>query len=73
MNKCNKEDSLCAGKNGSNFVYYIDVPEHTKSAEEAKKEIEELKKKKEAEKKKKEEAKKKAAAKKLKKSKICFL
>ena len=70
MDECKKEDELCAGKSGSNFVYYVDVPEHTKSAEEAKKEMEELKKKEEERKKKAEEAKKKkAAAKKLKKSK----
>lgn len=69
MDKCKKDDELCAGKAGTNFVYFIDVPEHTKSAEEAKKEIEELKKKEEERKKKAEEAKKKkAAAKKLKKS-----
>ena len=70
MNKCLKSDELCAGKGGSNFVYYIDVPEHTKSAEEAKKEMEELKKKEAERKKKAEEAKKKKAAKKLNKSKF---
>ena len=69
MAECKKEDEMCAGKSGSNYVYYIDVPEHTKSTEEAKKEMEELRKKEEEMKKKAEEAKKKkAAAKKLKKS-----
>ena len=70
MTECKKEDEMCAGKAGSNYVYYIDVPEHTKSVEEAKKEMEELKRKQEEMKKKAEEAKKKkAAAMKLKKSK----
>lgn len=72
MDKCNKGDELCAGKAGTNFVYFIDVPEHTKSADEAKKEIAALKKREEERKKKAEESKKKKeAAKKLKKSKFC--
>merc|ERR1719421_1873053 len=62
MEKCNTKDELCAGQRSTNFIYYIDVPEHTKSKEEAKKEMEALKK---AE----EEKKKKAAAAKAKKAK----
>ncbi len=70
MEKCNTKDELCAGQRSTNFIYYIDVPEHTKSKEEAKKEMEALKKA-EEEKKKKAAAAKAKKAKKEKKSKCC--
>lgn len=44
MEQCSNKDELCAGQKSTNFVYYIDVPDHTKSKEEAKKEMEQLKK-----------------------------
>lgn len=49
--KCNGEAEVCSGKRHADFVYFIDSPEHTKSAEEVA--IELAKEKKEAEKKKK--------------------
>jgi len=36
---CAATDEVCAGKKHTNFVYYIDAPEHTKTAEEVKKEL----------------------------------
>lgn len=48
---CNGEAEVCSGKRHADFVYFIDSPEHTKSAEEVA--IELAKEKKEAEKKKK--------------------
>jgi len=68
---CNDGAEICAGKKHSNFVYYVDSEEHTKSKEEIKKEFAEYTKKvakwrKDQEAKK---AKKEAKAKKAKKSK----
>ncbi|XP_057300720.1 DNA ligase 1-like [Hydractinia symbiolongicarpus] len=64
---CASDDEICAGKKHSNFVYYVDTPEHTKSAEEVQKELAAAKKK--AAHKKKQAMKKKAAKKLKKKSK----
>lgn len=36
---CAASDKVCAGKKHANFVYYIDAPEHTKSADEVQKEL----------------------------------
>lgn len=37
--KCDENSELCSGKKHSNFVYFVDSPDHTKSAEEIKKEL----------------------------------
>ena len=37
--KCDAASEMCSGKKHTNFVYYVDVPEHTKSQEEIKKEL----------------------------------
>merc|ERR1719285_725237 len=67
MTKCEENSEVCAGKKHANFMYYVDSPEHTKTAEEVKEELaEEARKKEEAEEK---EQKKKLKKKKGKKSK----
>lgn len=62
MAKCDDSSEICAGKKHANFMYYVDSPEHTKTAEEVQQELAE-------EAKEAEEAKKKKSAKKLKKKK----
>jgi len=53
---CAAESEVCSGKKNSNFVYYIDAPDHNKTKEEEEKELVEEKKKEDAAKKKKEKA-----------------
>jgi hypothetical protein len=72
--KCSDTAEICAGKKHSNFVYYVDSEEHTKSKEEIKKEFAEYTKKvskwrKEQAEKKAKKAKKGKKAKKAKKAK----
>jgi len=62
MAKCEENSEVCAGKKHANFMYYVDSPEHTKTAEEVKEELAE-------EARKEEESKKKEQKKKLKKKK----
>lgn len=62
MAKCEENSEVCAGKKHANFMYYVDSPEHTKTADEVKEELAEDAKKE-------EEAKKKEQKKKLKKMK----
>jgi len=62
MAKCEENHEVCAGKKHANFMYYVDSPEHTKTADEVKEELAEDAKKE-------EEAKKKEQKKKLKKKK----
>jgi len=62
MAKCEENSEVCAGKKHANFMYYVDSPEHTKTADEVKEELAEDAKKE-------EEAKKKEQKKKLKKKK----
>lgn len=62
MAKCEDGSEVCAGKKHANFMYYVDSPEHTKTADEVKEELAE-------EAKKEEESKKKEQKKKLKKKK----
>merc|ERR1712002_604791 len=62
MAKCEDNSEVCAGKKHANFMYYVDSPEHTKTADEVKEELAE-------EAKKEEESKKKEQKKKLKKKK----
>jgi len=62
MAKCDDSSEICAGKKHANFMYYVDSPEHTKTAEEVQQELAE-------EAKEAEDAKKKKSAKKLKKKK----
>jgi hypothetical protein len=71
MAKCADNSEVCAGKKHANFMYFVDSPEHTKTAEEVKEELAEDAKKEEALKKKKEKKKalKKKKSKKSKKSK----
>jgi len=58
MAKCEENSEVCAGKKHANFMYFVDSPDHTKTAEEAQKELAEEKEKEEAEKKKMEKKKK---------------
>lgn len=68
MAKCDENSEVCAGKKHANFMYYVDSPDHTKTAEEAQKELAEEKEK-EEEAKRKQEKKKKLKKKKGKKAK----
>jgi hypothetical protein len=67
MAKCEDGNEVCAGKKHANFMYYVDSPEHTKTADEVKEELAEDAKKEEEQKKK--EQKKKLKKKKGKKAK----
>lgn len=67
MAKCEDSNEVCAGKKHANFMYYVDSPEHTKTADEVKEELAEDAKKEEEQKKK--ELKKKMKKKKGKKAK----
>lgn len=50
--ECAPEAEICSGKRHSNFMYYIDTPDHTKTEEEINKELSEEKEKQSSEEKK---------------------